>query len=384
MQIDTAYIRTLTDMGDFLKYLVSLYGKELYKDKQHLCNLIADLYKGEERQKKLFRRAILEDNMARRVYDISQKALSERKALADAIAYRFAENNYLTNEIGEKVTSAFIKGIKLLGEISWKLLKNGNWEDNQGCVYNNDKTILLEGNRHLKEIIVVDGTIEIGNGALFDCSSLVEISIPNSVTNIGAEAFKCCDSLTEITIPNSVTKIGSRAFSDCRSLKNIKIPNSITEIGSGTFSNCKSLKNIKIPNSVTKIGSGAFINCILLEDINITNSVVEIGGGAFINCRLLKNINIPNSVTKIKDWTFRVCVSLIAITIPDNLTNIGKFAFGDCISLKTIIIPDSVTTIEHFAFKGCTALKTIIASRETFNKFRRRFPSNVQWQELNP
>ena len=95
MQIDTAYIRTLTDMGDFLKYLVSLYGKELYKDKQHLCNLIADLYRGEERQKKLFRRAILEDNMAHRVYNLAQKSLGERKALADAIAYRFAENNYL-------------------------------------------------------------------------------------------------------------------------------------------------------------------------------------------------------------------------------------------------------------------------------------------------
>ena len=261
MQIDTEYIRSLTDMGDFLKYLVSLYGKELYKDKQHLCNLIADLYRGEERQKKLFRRAILEDNMARRIYELAQKSLSERKALADAIAYRFAENNYLPKEIGEKVISAFIKGIKLLVEISWTKLYGGNWEDNQGCVYNNDKTILLKGNRDLKEIIVVDGTIEIGT-AFSDCSSLVEISIPNSVIRIGYKAFSGCKSLTKITIPNSVTNIGKEAFSSCKSLTEITIPNSVTSIEENAFSYCDSLTKITIPNSVTSIGKEAFIHCI--------------------------------------------------------------------------------------------------------------------------
>ena len=126
-------------------YLVSLYGTELYKDKQRLCNLIDNLYQGEKRNKELFHRAILEDNLAQQIHDLTQKALDEQKALADVnvISYRFAKNNYLPKEIGEKVISAFTKRIKLLMEVSWEQYDNG-WMDNQGCLYNDDKTILQE------------------------------------------------------------------------------------------------------------------------------------------------------------------------------------------------------------------------------------------------
>ena len=358
MQIDTAYIRSLTDMGDFLKYLVSLYGEELYKDKQRLCNLIADLYKGEERQKKLFRRAILEDNMARRVYDMSQKALSERKPLVDAVAYRYAENNYLPKEIGEKVTSAFIKGIKLLVEVSWKQLDNGDWMDNQGCIYNNDKTILLEGS-YLEEIIVVDGTIEIGDHAFFMRYSLEKIMIPNSVTKIGYDAFGNCTSLEVITIPNSVTNIGHDAFRGCTSLEAITIPNSMTEIERCAFHSCTSLEAIKIPNSVTKIGHYAFYGCTSLEAITIPNSVSTIGFNAFEGCTSLEAITIPNSVTNIDDGAFYGCTSLEAITIPNSVTDIGLGAFRDCTSLEAITIPNSMHTIGLGAFEGCTSLEAI-------------------------
>ena len=340
MQIDTAYIRSLTDMGDFLKYLVSLYGEELYKDKQRLCNLIADLYKGEERQKKLFRRAILEDNMARRVYDMSQKALSERKPLVDAVAYRYAENNYLPKEIGEKVTSAFIKGIKLLVEVSWKQLDNGDWMDNQGCIYNNDKTILLEGS-YLEEIIVVDGTIEIGDHAFFMRYSLEKIMIPNSVTKIGYDAFGNCTSLEVITIPNSVTNIGHDAFRGCTSLEAITIPNSMTEIERCAFHSCTSLEAIKIPNSVTKIGHYAFYGCTSLEAITIPNSVSTIGFNAFEGCTSLEAITIPNSVTNIDDGAFYGCTSLEAITIPNSVTYIGPYAFEGTNLNRIKVSPDN-------------------------------------------
>ena len=350
MQIDTDHIRTLTDMGDFLQYLVSLYGKELYKDKQHLCNLIADLYRGEERQKKLFRRAILEDNMARRVYELAQKSLSERKALADAIAYQFAENNYLTNEIGEKVTSDFIKGINLFVKVSWKQREDGNWEDNQGCVYNNDKTILLSG-AYLKEIVVADGTIEIGDRAFFMRYSLEEIKIPNSVIKIGHDAFGNCTSLEAIIIPNSVTEIKESTFEGCTSLKAITIPNSVTEIKKSTFEGCTSLKAITIPNSVHKIGCYAFYGCTSLEAITIPDGVHTIEFSAFRDCTLLEAITIPDSVHTIEYDTFYGCTSLKAITIPNSVTNINNDAFWRCTSLEAITIPNSVTNIGH-AFYG--------------------------------
>ena len=325
-------------MGDFLQYLVSLYGEELYKDKQRLCYLIADLYRGEERQKRLFRRAILEDNLARRVYDLTQKSSSERKALEDAIAYRFAENNYLTNEIGKKVTSAFIKGIEQLVEISWTRTYLGfgdyyGWKDNQGCIYNNNKMILLKGNPSLSKIIIENGTIEIGEGAFLNCTSLVNTTIPDSVRYIGKKAFEGCTSLKEINIPDSVLEIGKYAFEGCTSLKNIKIPNSVTTIGEWAFKGCMSLVGINIPDSVTIIGSGAFLGCELLTDIKI-----------------------PSNVTTIREWTFSYNTSLVNITIPDSIRYIGRSAFKGCKSLTDIKIPNSVTEIKERAFECCTSL----------------------------
>ena len=44
-------VRGLYDFADFLQYIVSIYGKEIYKDKYKLANLIADLYVGEEKIK---------------------------------------------------------------------------------------------------------------------------------------------------------------------------------------------------------------------------------------------------------------------------------------------------------------------------------------------
>ena len=393
MQIDTTYISTLTDMGDFLQYLVSLYGKELYKDKQHLCNLIADLYKGEERQKKLFRRTILEDNLARRIYDLSQKSLSERKALADAIAYRFAENNYLPKEIGEKVISAFIKGIKLLGEISWKLRKDGNWEDNQGCIYNNDKTILLRGNESLSEIDVVDGTIKISKWAFAHCTALKEINIPNSVTEIGEWAFSSCTALEEINIPNSVTKIGEYAFSSCTALEEINIPSSVTKIEKSVFVRCTALKEINIPNSVTKIGEYAFSNCKALEEINIPSSVTKIEKGVFIRCTALNKIKVSlnnkyyiakENVLYTKDWkTLICCTNKIHFNIPDNVINIESYAFFGCTALKEINIPNSVTEIGSYTFSDCTALEEINIPNSVTKIGKDAFSYCTELKEIN-
>ena len=46
-KIDIAYARQQTDMADFLYYLTSVYGEQLYTEKIRLKNLIAELYGGE-------------------------------------------------------------------------------------------------------------------------------------------------------------------------------------------------------------------------------------------------------------------------------------------------------------------------------------------------
>ena len=68
-------VRGLYDFADFLQYIVSIYGKEIYKDKYKLANLIADLYVGEEKINRVYRRAVLEDAVSSRIYNISLKSL---------------------------------------------------------------------------------------------------------------------------------------------------------------------------------------------------------------------------------------------------------------------------------------------------------------------
>ena len=68
-------------MDEFLGYMVKVYGEELYRNPERLKNLIGDLYGGEEREKKLFRRALVEEKLSVKVYEIAQKPRNERKPL---------------------------------------------------------------------------------------------------------------------------------------------------------------------------------------------------------------------------------------------------------------------------------------------------------------
>lgn len=215
MQIDITYARSLKEMASLLRYLISIYGTELYKDKQRLYNLIADLYTGEERLKRLFRRAILEDNLSQRVYELIHKKIGERKALVDKIACLFAENNFISYEVGEKVVLDFVKGLNLLLENPLRLREDGKWEDEQGNVYSEDRLTFEKANRGVSEIIVKEGTEEIGKEACRDCTSLISIALPSSLTKIGYSAFEGCSSLSSIIIPEHVTKISYSAFENC-------------------------------------------------------------------------------------------------------------------------------------------------------------------------
>ena len=393
MQIDITHARTLTDMSAFLQYLVSIYGAELYKDKQRLYNLIADLYTGEERLKKLFRRAILEDNMAQRVYELKNKTLGERKTLTDAIAYRFSENNYYTNEIGKKVTFAFVEGLNLSLDIILKQRKDGRWEDGQGNIYSEDRLTFESANWKVSEVFIKDGVTSIGREAFKHCESLSSIAIPNSVTSIGSCAFMGCTSLPSVVIPDSVTKIEWLTFAFCTALTAITIPKGVTEIDGSAFIHCTSLVKINvaeenanfisidgvlyskdiskllacpgkkdsltIPDCITSIEDSAFTGCTSLSSIVIPNSVTSIGRFAFDGCTSLFSIVIPDSITSIGSWAFRGCTSLSSIVIPDSVTSIEGAVFSDCTSLSSIVIPDSVMYIGGKAFYNCTSLSSI-------------------------
>ena len=278
-------------------------------------------------------------------------------------------------------------------------------------------TLVDNGGNEIKEYVIPDGVMSIGDGAFQNCSGLTSVTIPNSVTSIGDYTFRDCSGLTSVTIPNSVTSIGGDAFGGCSGLTSLTIPNSVTSVGLLAFGDCSGLTSMKvvvsdlstfcnnkviglinsnigkpitlvdnggneikeyvIPDGVTSIGDYAFQNCTGLTSVTIPNSVTSIGASAFQGCSLtsvefhckeignwfngmgINKVIIGDEVTSIGDYAFYGCSGLTSVTIPNSVTSFGSSAFSDCSSLTSVTIPNSVTSIGDYAFQNCSGLTSI-------------------------
>ena len=88
-------IKDSSSIEEVLQYIVACYGVAIYQEKQRLSNLIADLYTGEERLKRLYRRMVTEDAVSQQLYDISLKPIQEREGFYNRLVYQFKEANFL-------------------------------------------------------------------------------------------------------------------------------------------------------------------------------------------------------------------------------------------------------------------------------------------------
>ena len=356
-------IKDSSSIEEVLQYIVACYGVAIYQEKQRLSNLIADLYTGEERLKRLYRRMVMEDAVSQQLYAISLKPIQEREGFYNRLVFQFKEANFYEEAFARQVLDVFLHGMNLLlvEPISIETTEeDGEWVDEYGVKYSADRKMLIRPQENLYEDYnVLDGTIVICDRAFGFCKNLREITLPSSVTSIGDEAFWGCRNLQEINIPSSITSIGDSVFYGCRNLQEINIPSSITSIGNRAFGSCSNLQEIILPSSITSIGDRAFGSCSNLQEINIPSSVTSIGNYAFSDCRNLHEINIPSSITSIGDSVFYDCRNLQEINIPSSITSIGDRAFGSCWNLQEINIPSSVTSIGDYAFSNCSNLQGI-------------------------
>ena len=359
-------IKDSSSIEEVLQYIVACYGTEIYQEKQRLSNLIADLYTGEERLKRLYRRMVMEDAVSLQLYSISLKPIQEREGFYNRLVFQFKEANFYEEAFARQVLDVFLHGMNLLlvEPISTEATEeDGEWVDEYGVKYSADRKKLIRAPESLcKNYRVLDGTVVICDEAFYWCRNLQEIALPSGVTSIGKNAFYWCWHLQEINVTES-----NKAYSaidgvlytkDLKTIicypqrkedKKFVIPSSVTSIGFRAFSACSNLQEISIPPSVTSIGDGAFSGCSNLQEIKVveSNKIYKAIDGVLYTKDLKTIICYPQ---RKEDKKF---------VIPSNVTSIGDGAFSACSNLQKISIPPSVTSIRDGVFRGCRNLQEI-------------------------
>lgn len=223
---------------------------------------------------------------------------------------------------------------------------------------------------------------KIGSYAVYNNSSLKNVTIPSSVTEIGKNAFEYCEKLQSITIPDSVTSVGEKAFYHCNSLQEAYVGSGIEVLPFDIFGNCTGLKTVELSEGLKTLSRYAFVWCRSLESITIPDNVETIGSEAFWCCLALKEVHLGSNLKEIGKQAFYQCHEIENINIPEGVESIGYQAFYECSSIKEIVIPQSVQTIEggmnqsfslnsgestlvsHGAFASCTGLEKVIFNGE--------------------
>ena len=121
----------------------------------------------------------------------------------------------------------------------------------------------------LREVVLNEGLLNIGNWSFDGCYNLECITFPSTLTEIGQHAFRGCRKLKRVDISEGSTKIGQYAFCMCTSLKSITLPSTLTDIGGGAFQNCSTLREVILHEGIQKIGMDTFKDCACLESFKL-------------------------------------------------------------------------------------------------------------------
>ena len=232
----------------------------------------------------------------------------------------------------------------------------------------------FDGCSSLTSVTIGNSVTSIGYEAFDGCSSLTKTNYTGDIAgwcNIkfgsgSANPMYCSynfyindQEIKDLVIPNSVISIGDYAFFRCSSLTSVTIGESVTSIGSGVFEGCYALTSVTIGNSVTSIGSGAFEDCSSLTSVTINSDAIVSKDYSYddnisnIFGSQVTEYIIGNKVKGIGSSAFDGCSSLTSVTIGESLTSIGHFAFDECSSLTSVTCEaETPPTVGKYAFDG--------------------------------
>jgi hypothetical protein len=296
-------------------------------------------------------------------------------------------------------------------------VKSGNFsQDENGIQYikTSDGKAMVTRYAGAAASLSIPGTTEIGgetlevtvigDGAFFNCESLISVFIPKSVSSIPNFAFDWlafttiyCEARAKpggwVSYWNSQcpthwgirddnfaqdengfqyirTADGKAAVSRyAGEASSLAIPDAatvggkrlaVTVIEKSAFFGQVSIVSVDIPGSIHTIGEAAFEGCASLASLKIPAGVRSIGKSAFAGCDSLTEVEIPPKVREISASAFTGCGALKEIVIPSGVREIGESAFFNCESLSSVRLPASLEYIGESAFGLCVSLTEIV------------------------
>lgn len=212
----------------------------------------------------------------------------------------------------------------------------------------------------LRQVILNEGLLKIGNNAFHECRVLSSISLPSTVIEIGTYVFYNCYRLLEVELNEGLRKIGFQAFANCNVLQSIHLPSTLTDIDQYAFQKCSSLRTLMLNEGLQKLGKGAFDSCTALERVTFSSTMKEVDDYAFKGCSQLREVVLAEEgLEKVGKGAFQDCKALETVIIPSTVQKIGNAAFCNCTSLKEVVAIESIPVVGFYAFKGCTAFERL-------------------------
>ena len=214
-------------------------------------------------------------------------------------------------------------------------------------------------NKNAASLVVPEGIVGIGKGALAEMYDLETVTLPQSLKHIGNEAFRNDSYLDNLVIPDGVEAIGISAFEDCSFLQTLTFGKGLKSVSVSAFSGCTQLSRAVFADGLLNIGASAFSGCWRMQSVSLPLSITNVASAAFHGCTSLTGVTVPSHGGRMTEWFAPVYSQILYVTVPEGETVVRDSMFKDCHRLQSVTLPEGITNIEWQAFLGCESLSEI-------------------------
>ena len=216
---------------------------------------------------------------------------------------------------------------------------------------------------YLDNLVIPDGVEIIGDRAFEDCSFIQTMTLGKGVKSVGTRAFAGCTQLSGAVFADGLLDVGALAFNGCWRMQSVSLPLSTTNVASSAFSGCMSLTGVTTPTHGGKMSEWFAPVYSQIRDVTVPEGEMEVRASMFEGCGSLQTVQMPDSITNIAARAFYGCSSLPEVRLPESLMAVGGETFRNCLSLTAAALPENVTCIGARAFQGCSNLSALTLPR---------------------